>query len=137
MNINEDYGERNNYRDILKELAKEWIYNESHHKVSKRATDEFWRIANKYFHELYMAKGDFGRKIPQFPHLRNQLYDDEVPTVSLEIGYQSKEDGQVTIVEDVTSDPVSRFPTSQYRRIYEIASVKVSNKFRTVIRSTI
>ena len=94
--------------------------------MSKEASNEFWRIGNKFFHEMYVAKGDVGRKIPQFSHLREQLYENEVPPVSLTIAYQSKEDGNVTVVENVTSAPVSRFPPSNYRRLYEIGSVKVS-----------
>ena len=44
----------------------------------------------------------------------------------MEIGYESKDDGEVTVVKDATSTPISRFPPSTYRRLYEIASVDVS-----------
>ena len=78
------------------------------------------------FHQLYLAKGDQGRKIPQFPQLRAKLYENEVPDVKLTIGYESKLTGEITIVEDVASTPVSNFPPSTYRKLYEIAYVSVS-----------
>ena len=95
------------------------------HRVSKEATEQFWRLANSMFHRLYVAKGNVGKKIPQFDHIRTILYDNETPTVNLEIGYKSKEGDEVTIVK-ATTTPVSRFPPSTYNKLYEIASVDVS-----------
>ena len=115
-----------NYRDLLADLSQKWLENEIHHKVSKEASNYFWRIANERFHELYVAKGNRSRKIPQFSHLREQLYHKKVPRVNMEIGYKAKEDGEVTVVKDATSTPVSKFPPCTYRRLYEIASVDVS-----------
>ena len=63
--------------------------------------------------------------MPQFGHLRDNLYKKKVPRVDMEIGYQSKEDGEISVVNG-TSNPVSRYPPSTYRRLYEIASVDVS-----------
>ena len=98
---------------------------EVNHRVSHEASDLLWRLANEAFHDLYVAKGDSGRKIPQFPHLRNKLYE-VTPKVRMEIGYQHKEDGNISIVKDVTKIPVSRHPPCTYKRLYEIASVDVS-----------
>lgn len=99
---------------------------ETNHRVSKQASNDFWDLANRFFHPMYVAKGDGGRKIPQISHLRDKLYDDKVPPVEMEIGYQNKENGEITVVEDIRSAPVSRFPPSTYKRLYEIASVDVS-----------
>ena len=97
------------------------------HRVSKEASNEFWRLSNSMFHRMYLARGDRGRKIPQISHLREKLYKDYVPPVNMDVGFKSKESGEVTVLKDVTSIPVSRFPTSQYQRLYEIASVEVSS----------
>lgn len=113
------------YRDILTDLAKQWILVEVDHRVSKEATNIFWRIANSMFHRMYMAKGNRGRKIPQFEQLRNKLNQTNTPTVHLDLGYQSKEDGEITVVQGATSNPVSQFPPCTYKRLYEIASVDV------------
>ena len=78
------------------------------------------------FHPMYVSKGEGGRKIPQISHLREKLSDTKVPPVWMEIGYQNKDDGEVTVVKDVESCPVSRFPPSTYKRLYEVASVDVS-----------
>ena len=99
---------------------------EINHKVSKEASSIFWRIANNTFHRMYVSKGDRGRKIPQFQALREKIYKEEIPTVKMEVAFKSKDDGEVTILEDVSSIPVSMFPPSGYRRLYEIASVDVS-----------
>ena len=125
-NVEEEGDATENYRDILADLSKLWIDNEVSHKVSKTASDLFWRISNEYFHRLYVARGNRGRKIPQFGTIRNKLYQDKVPKIKMEIGYMSKDTGEVTVVKDVSSTPVSDFPGSSHRRLYEIASVDVS-----------
>ena len=79
------------------------------------------------FHPLYVSKGEGGRKIPQISQLRDKLYETKVPPVRMDIGFQDKETGDVTVVEDTRSSPVSRFPPSMYKRLYEIAYVDVSN----------
>ena len=116
----------NNYLAILTELSRQWILIEVDHRVSKQASEEFWRLANDLFPKLYDAKGDRGRKIPQFCHIRRKLYEQKVPPVKMEIAYKSKETGEVTVVANVTKTPVSRFPANTHRRLYEIASVDVS-----------
>ena len=61
--------------------------------------------------------------------LRNEIHDEETPPVKMEIGYQCKESGEIQVVKDVESAPVSRFPASTHRRVYEIAYVNVSDYF--------
>ena len=133
-----------NYRELLADLAEKWIENEIHHKVSKEASNHFWRIANDKFHELYLAKGTIRRKVPQFSHLRDRLQQRKVPRVNMELGYESKDDGQVSVVKDATITPVSMFPPCSYKQLYEIASVDVSIYFfvliakcRTVVRKNL
>ena len=126
-----EYDDDDNYRDykdVLKELSEKWIMAEIDHDVSKEATNTFWQIANKYFHSLYSLKSQQGvtRKIPQFPHLRKTLVHDNVPPVKMEIGYESKDTGDIVVVENVETTPTSRFPASTHRRLFEIASVDVS-----------
>ena len=53
------------------------------------------------------------------------MYQDDVPEVRMEVAFQSKDDGNITVV-DCTSTPISKFPPSNYNRLYEIASVDVS-----------
>ena len=78
------------------------------------------------FHELHAAREHFGgKKVPQFSHIRDNLYKTKVPPVNLEIGFKSK-DGEITVLKDVTTAPNSRYPPSSFDRLYEIASVDVS-----------
>ena len=98
---------------------------ETNHKVSKVASEAFWRISNEYFHKLYVAKGDNPKKVCQFQNLRNKLYQ-STPRVNMDIGYKSKVTGETTVLHDVDVIPASRFPPDSYKRLYEIASVKVS-----------
>ena len=58
-------------------------------------------------------------------HLRRQLYADKVPPVRLQFVYECKEDGTFTVVDNAESTPISRFPPNTYRKVCEIASVKV------------
>ena len=50
----------------------------------------------------------------------------KVPPIHMEIGFQSKQDGEIVVLEDVQSSPVSQYPPCTYKRLYEIASVDVS-----------
>ena len=115
-----------NYRNILNELSEAWVMIEINHRVSKEASNSFWSIANQMFHNLYLAKGEGGRKVPQFQHIRNNLYLNKGVKVKMEIGFKAKEDGEITVVKDVHTIPVKRYPRSSYTRLYEIASVDVS-----------
>ena len=110
---------------MLRNLSEDWVLQEVNHRISKEASNSLWRLANDSFHQMYLAKANQGRKIPQLPHLRRKVYDDNLPPIKMAIAYQSKEDGEITVVE-VESNPVSKFPPSRYRKLYEIASVKVS-----------
>ena len=120
------------YRDLLSDLGKKWIEVEIDHRVSKEASNAFWCLANAMFHPMYLAKGNGGRKIPQFPQIRDSLYNDKTPRVKMEIYYKSKENGDISTVKDVSSTPVSKFPPSEYTKLYEIASVDVRYFFKYV-----
>ena len=111
---------------MLCDLAKKWVTIEINHRVSKEASNLLWDLANTKFHPMYVSKGEGSRKIPQISHLREKLYKTKVPPVRMEIGYQDKDNGEVTVLKDVRSSPVSRFPPSMYKRLYEVASVDVS-----------
>lgn len=124
------------YREILNNLSKNWITTEINHRVSKKASEEFWRIADKAFHRLYLAKGNNGPKIPQFAQIRNKMSEEKVPKINMKFGYQCKETGEITTVDDATKTPVSQFPPCSYKRLYEIASVNVSSNCSCVIGNT-
>ena len=128
--------EENGYIPIFTELSKQWLLTEVSHRVSKEASNEFWRLSNNLFHQMYEAKAGRGRKIPQYCQVRRKMYKDLVPKVKMEIAYQDKETGEFTIVEDVNTTPVGRFPANTHRRIYEIASVDVSNIFLIIYSCT-
>ena len=113
------------YKEILSDLAEKWLLTEVNHRVSREASDQFWALANNMFHRLYLAKGNFGRKVPQFQTLRAKMYMNRTPPVQMEIGYQCKETGEISVVKEATSTPVARFPPCTYRRLYEIGSVDV------------
>ena len=118
----------NDYMSILDNIKKQWLLTEISHHISKEASNSLWDIANAKFHELYVAKGNISRKIPKFGHLRKKLYIDNVPKIKMEFAYECKETGEITIIEEAETTPLSRFPRSTHRRLYEIASVDVSLK---------
>lgn len=65
------------------------------------------------------------RKIPQFHQIRKTLTKKNTPEINLKIAYKCKETNEVTVVED-TVTPKSRFPSQEYDKMYEIATVKVN-----------
>ena len=118
------------YKSIHEKLVYQWLSTEIDHRTSKIAANEFWNLGNKYFHKLYQAKEREGisRKTPQFLHTRRKIYDEKVPRVSMEVAYQNKVTGEITILKDIESTPTSRFPPDEFTKLYESASVEVIKK---------
>ena len=125
----EDNGTNQDYCAILNSLCHDWVLCEISHRVSKTASNKLWDIANKYFFELYSVKTNQGisKKIPKMQQLRNKAYQQFVPPVKMDIGYQCKDTGEIKVVKDVETTPVSKYPPSTHRRIFEIAYVEVRN----------
>ena len=119
---------RPSYRDMLDKLSEDWLTAEIDHRMSKKGSEILWKLANEHFYEIYRVKKEQGikRKIPQFQQIRRQLTKKNTPKVKLEIAYKCKDTGEITIMENLESTPVSRFPPSTHERLYEIASVDVS-----------
>lgn len=114
------------YTEILDHLSKQWLDIELTHQVSKVATDQFWNCAKKWFHPMFLAKNreHETRKTPSFTHKRRKMYTEYVPQIHMEMGYENKTTGEVTIVKD-TKTPKSRFPPNLYTKLWEHAHVKV------------
>ena len=98
------------------------------HRVSKCAANEFWRLAIGSIPKLFEAKRNAGsqKKVPQFPSIRNLLYQDNLPDIMLEVAYESKETGDIIILRDLDKTPVNKFPPCKFDQLYETVKVKVS-----------
>ena len=101
----------------------DWLLIELNHKVSKTATDLFWKTALLYIHKLKSAPGN--KATHQFKTIRKKLYEGNIPDIHLEIGYKDRTTGKIDVVEDI-STPVRQFPPSKFEKLFEIASIKVS-----------
>ena len=115
------------YKSIFEKLTDRWLLTEVDHHCSKTSTNEFWRVANKYFAKLYAAKEREGitRKTPLFSHIRKQIHDKRVPRISMEVAYQHKTTGEISVAADVDATPTSQYPPNVYTKIYESASIEV------------
>ena len=115
------------YKEVLKELADEWIEAEIDHRVSKSASNCFWKIATTKFKKLFETKSIQGvrKKVPQFAHLRKKLYDNKVPPIHMEIAYKDNETEEIVVLEDLKKAPVGKFPPDKFTKLYEQATVKV------------
>ena len=112
-----------NFDEVLEDLKSKWLFTENKHCVSKTASEAFWRLAAQHFPKLGTARGK--KKIPQFRTIRNQMHEDLLPTVDLEIAYRNKTTGEIEIVKD-TVTPRKRFSSTNYEKIFEIGTLKVS-----------
>ena len=113
------------FQCILESLSKEWLLIEMSHSVSKRASDKFWSVAKRLFHELVQNQTSKKCKTPSFTHLRRRLVAKYCPEVGIEVGYKNSETGEV-IVKGVQKIPVTEYRKPYFEPLYEIASVKVS-----------
>ena len=114
----------NTFQTILEELSKEWLLIEMGHNVSKRASDLFWDVAKRLFHELVENMTSTNCKIPSFTHLRRRLCTKYCPEIAIKVAYKHRETEEIT-VKDVSQIPVSEFRKPLYEPLFEIASVKV------------
>ena len=117
-----------NYRSILKDLSKDWLENELLHRVSKEASNSFFELGKKWFFPLFEAKRLEGvtKNSPQFVHIRRQLYKKRIPPVLLEVAYKNNDTGEINVLKDLQSIPISKYPRSEYTKLYESAYVKVN-----------
>ena len=65
------------------------------------------------------------KKNAQFNHIRRQIFKEKTPRVDMELAYRNKETGQITVVKD-TVTPKSKFGQDKYEKLYEIATVQIS-----------
>ena len=123
--------EEQSFHELYADLTKDWMCAEIDHRVSKTASNEFWRISNKYFFKLYKAKEREIRrkKIPQYKQVRQTMYSKHVPPVSLEVAFRDNTTGEV-ILEKGTSTPISKYPPNKFSKLFEMASVEVNFSVR-------
>ena len=119
--------EVDDYFKILKYMSKEWLKIEVDHRVSKVASEAFWALSKTWFPKLFDTKKAQGisRKTPSFIHIRRQMHKDCVPPIHMDIAYQDKDTGEVTIVEDTPITPKKQYPSPRFQKMWEIAYVKV------------
>lgn len=96
-----------------------------------------FELAKKWIPKLYLAKENEGvsRKVPQFVHIRRQLYDKKVPNVNLEVAYLDKSSDETIVLKNIDKIPsTSTYPPDKFIKLYEVASVKVNNFVCVFIR---
>lgn len=113
------------YDSIFAELKAKWLLTEQEHTASKTASDMFWKLSMEYFPRLEAAHGK-RKNTPQFNSIRRKMYLDVLPPIQIEIGFKNKATGDIVVVND-TITPLKRFPNSNYEKLYEIGTVKVSS----------
>lgn len=117
------------YKQILKKLANDWLLVEIDHRVSKTATELFWKLADSSFYKLYetMKAQKVKRKVPQFQQLRKNINQTYVPPIKMNVGYKDKTTNETIVIENVEEIPVSKYPPDKYQMLYEEATVDVSH----------
>ena len=122
----EDGAENEDYFSILKEITRRWLHIESNHNISKTASDKLWRLVTAEFSNLLRAREseNISRKIPQLQQLRKQTHKN-LPTINMEIGYIHKESGEIIVEKNLRSTPRKRYSPAEYKKAFEIATVKV------------
>lgn len=118
--------DKESFKYVLRKFSEDWIVTEVDHKVSKIGTSEFWNTARKWMFALTSAFiKEKKTKFPKFEHIRRKLVKTNVPRISMDTGYVDKNTNELIVAADTEKNPVSEFPPDKYRKVYEIASVKV------------
>ena len=105
----------------LEILAREWLIIEMSHNVSKRASDKFWKAAQRYISNQFTKEQS---RNESFTHIRRQLRKKYCPEVSLDLAYKHIKTGEICMKTDVQKI-TSKFRKPEYEPLYEIASVQV------------
>ena len=124
---NDEHANFESFKARHDKLVRDWTMTELNHHVSKAAANSFWQVADQHFHKLYEAKEREGisKKVPKFMQVRKNLYDKQVPQVSMQVAYKHKVTGEISLVETIDSTPTSQYPPDVYTKLYEVASVEV------------
>ena len=115
--------DEDDYQTIFSKLKSDWLLIEINHKVSKTATDLFWKIGLIYFPKL---RATANKKTCQFKTIRRKIYDDCIPEINMEIGYKKLTTGELQVVNEKYT-PVKQYSPKEYEKLFEIASIKVSS----------
>lgn len=120
----EEFVEAEDYESMLSKLSKDWLEIELSHNVSKVAANAFWNLSRNSFHQMFRVKElqNVTRKTPSFEHIRRKLHGNIVPPIHMEFGFQNKQTGELTVVED-TKTP--RFNPHEFVKLWEVSTVKV------------
>lgn len=115
------------YKTLLQQFTEQWLLNEVHHRVSKEASNALFELSKKWLPDLLVAKTTEGKtgKIPQFVHMRRQIYKKRLPPIDIEVSYRHRSTGEVHVLQNLEKAPTGQFPPNEYQKLYEIASVKV------------
>lgn len=115
-----------NSSDVLHSLSEKWLFTQLNHKVSAKATNEFWSLCTHYVPKLHTLWEREGRTkpFPGFINERRKLYS-KCPKVEMEFAFRNKHDGSIKIVHTETAPLKEYVNNGDYTKLYEIASIKV------------
>ena len=118
----------NDYNTILEKLSRDWLLTEISHNISQTCNDLLWNLSLQVFPKLIEAKKmqNIKKKVPQFTHIRRELYKHKTPEVKMDFAFEDKETGEVILVEKCDSTPTKDYPPNRFKKLYEIASVEAS-----------
>ena len=123
----DDEGDPPTFESLFKDLSERWLNVQLTHHVSLEATAALWKLAFSHVSEITALKAqeNINRKIPQYVHVRRQIYKEVCPRVTISFAFLNKADGSITKVqEDCT--PLNKFQRDpQYQKLYEAANVEV------------
>ena len=122
----EEEEDQDSYEYIFRRFAEEWSQNSISHRASKQATVAFWNVSRKWMFKLTSSfVNDKIKKFPKYEHTHRKVVQQNVPRISMDVGYIKKENNELTILSDVEKLPIQKFPRDAYEKAFEIASIKV------------
>ena len=123
----EDFVEVDDYDTILAKMVEDWMDIELRHRVSKTASNLFWDLSRTCFHRLFRAKDlqSIKKKTLSFLHIRKKLHQERVPPVHMEMAFQNKDTGVVSVVRD-TKTRKNEFQSHEFQKLWEIGHVEVT-----------
>ena len=117
----------NTYDSVFTSFTENWLQTQLTHHVSLAGANAFWKLCFKYVKEMYELKEaeNITRAIPQFVHVRRQVYKEICPEVKMTFVFMNKNDGTLHHVQE-DETPLKNYQRDpQFRKLYEEAHIQV------------
>ena len=121
--------ESDTFESVFTSFTENWLQTQLTHHVSLAGANAFWKLCFKYVSDLYALREaeNISKRIPQFVHVRRQVYKQICPNIKMTFVFKDKTNGMVHYVEDDQTPLTNYQRDPKFQKLYEEAHIQVLN----------